>query len=210
MYKLKYTWLLLPVVGTILFLLLFFIATRYYPGGSQADSNAVGFSWLHNYWCNLLNEQALNGQYNPTKPIAITGMVVLYITLAFFWLIFPRYINIDKKIKTLIQASGTLSMAIAILLFTSINHDLVTNLASGFGLLATMGTLIGLYQTKCYGLFVFGLLNILLVGLNNYVYYNGALIVYLPVIQKVSFLSFLTWICAINIQWYKLQMKPGV
>ncbi len=195
--------MLTPVLGTIIFVMLYVLATFFYPGGSQVDKNSIGYSWINNYWCNLLNENAINGQLNPAKPIAMTGMVVLCLTLTFFWFLFPRYINIGKLVKHIIQISGALSMTIAFFLFTNINHDLITNFASFFGFIATVGTFIGLYKTKWYGLFAFGLLNILLVGLNNYVYYNKGLIIYLPVIQKISFATFLVWVSSINVNLYR-------
>jgi hypothetical protein len=198
-------WILIPIVGTLLFAILYFISTFYYPGGSQIDKNSSGFSWKNNYWCNLLNETAMNGQSNPAKPIALTGMFVLCLTLSFFWFIFPRQITISKNFRLVIQVSGILAMTIAFFLFTTINHDLVTNLASSFGAIAIIGTLIGLYKNKLFGLFKFGLFNIMLVGLNNLCYYNTELIVYLPVIQKISFGTFLVWICCIDIKLYQIQ-----
>ncbi len=195
--------LLIPIFGAALFVMLYFVATIFYPGGSQVDKNAVGFSWLNNYWCNLLNDNAINGQPNTAKPIAIAGMIILCVTLSLFWLLFPLYINMGKKYKIAIQTSGLLSMGAASLLFTNFNHDLITNLASLFGLLATIGVYIGLYKLQWYRLFAFGLMNILLVALNNYVYYNQELIVYLPIIQKISFATFLIWICSINLKLYK-------
>lgn len=71
-----------------------------------------------------------------------------------------------------------------------------------FGFIATVGTFVGLYKSKWYRIFSFGLLNILLVALNNYVYYTKGLIVYLPVIQKISFATFLIWICCIDMKLY--------
>jgi hypothetical protein len=205
--KTKNIWVLTPFLGTILFVVLYVIATFFYPGGSQLDKNSVGFSWANNYWCNLLNENAINGQPNPAKPIAMTGMFVLCLTLTFFWIQFPRQINISKILKLTIQVSGTLAMTIAFLLSTNINHDIVTNFASAFGLIATVGAFIGLYKTKWFGLFAFGLLNILLVGVNNYFYYTKGLIVYLPVIQKISFATFLIWICVIDLKLYRREMS---
>lgn len=201
--KRKNIWVLTPIFGTVIFVVLYILAAIVYPGGSQVDKNSIGFSWINNYWCNLLNDNAINGQHNPAKPIAMTGMFVLCLTLIFFWFLFPRHINIGKPTKIVIQVSGTLAMTIAFFLFTNINHDLLTNLASIFGLVAMVGTFIGLYKTKWHGLFIFGLLNILLVGLNNYVYYNKGLIIYLPVIQKISFVTFLFWVCCIDINLYR-------
>jgi hypothetical protein len=203
------TLLLIPIFGVLIFCVLYVVATFLYPGGSQVDKNSVGFSWTNNYWCSLLNDNAINGQPNIAKPVALTGMFVLCLTLAFFWFLFPRHVSLDNKIKLTIQISGTFAMTIALFLFTNINHDLVANLASIFGLIASVGTFIGLYRTKWFGLFAFGLFNILLVGLNNYVYYTKELIVYLPVIQKISFATFLIWVCCINVNLYLGQRKTA-
>ena len=208
--KAKSILVLTPIFGTIIFVVLYVIATMLYPGGSQVDKNAVGFSWTNNYWCNLLNEYAMNGQPNPAKPVAMAGMFVLCLTLAFFWLLFPGKIGLDRSLTLAIQISGMLAMIIAFFLFTNNNHDLVTNLASIFGLIATGGTFVGLYKTKWFGLFAFGLLNILLVALNNYVYYTKGMIVYLPVIQKISFAGFLIWVCCIDIHLYCGQKRTAV
>ena len=205
--KVKNFWLLSPIFGTLFFVVLYIVATLFYPGGSQVDKNSIGFSWTNNYWCNLLNETAINGQPNPAKPIALTGMFVICFTLSFFWFIFPVQINASKNLKLTIQISGTLSMIVACFLFTCINHDLVTNLASAFGAIATIGILIGLYKKKWFVLFTFGLLNIVLVVLNNLFYYNQRLIVYLPVVQKISFAAFLIWVCCINIKLFQQQKK---
>ena len=196
-----------PIFGTVLFVVLYIIAAVLYPGGSQVDKNSVGFSWLNNYWCNLLNENAINGQHNPAKPVALAGMFVLCLTLTFFWFLFPRQINVSRNLKLVIQISGTLAMTIAFFLFTNINHDLVTNLASTFGLIATVGTFVGLYKKKWFGLFTFGLLNILLVVANNYVYYTKGLIIYLPLIQKISFAAFLIWIGCIDVNLFWMAEK---
>ena len=154
--------MLTPIFGILVFAVLYVIARLLYPGGSQVDKKSIGFSWTNNYWCNLLNDKAINGQHNTAKPIAITGMFVLCFTLSFFWFLFPRHINLDRKLKLLIQISGILAMTIAFFLFTNINHDLVTNLAAIFGVIASIGTLIGLYKTEWFKLFAFGLLNIIL------------------------------------------------
>ena len=202
-FKQKNIWALTPIFGIVVFIVLYIVAALLYPGGSQVDKNSIGFSWINNYWCNLLNEKAINGQYNPAKPVAITGMLVLCFTLSLFWFLFARHMQIGKRLKLIIQISGTLSIVIAFFLLTNIDHDLVLNLASSLGVIATIGTFIGLYKNKLYLLFAFGLLIILLVGLNNYVYYTKTLIIYLPVIQKISFAAFLIWICCIDIILYR-------
>ncbi len=196
----KRIWALTPILGTITFAILYFIATLYYPGGSQFDKNSIGFNWTNNYWCNLLNDTAINGQKNAAQSIALTAMFILCLTLTSFWLQFPNHTNLNKKHKLIIQICGTLAMTISFFLFTKLNHDLITNLASLFGLIATIGTFIGLYKNSWKTLFYFGLINFLLVVGNNFLYYNKDLIYYLPLVQKITFATFLIWICCITLK----------
>ena len=197
---------LIPLFGALLFVVLYIVATLLYPGGSQADKNGVGFSWTHNYWCNLLNEQAINGQVNPARPVAMIAMFVLCVTLAMFWFLFARIINFSAKASFTLSFSGFVSMSVAMFLFTSY-HDMVINVAGFFGLIALTGTFVGLYKNKWLPLFIFGLFNLALVIVNNILYYSGSL-KYLPVVQKISFLFFLVWICWIDLRLYlKLKNK---
>lgn len=55
----KSKWLLFPPTGILIFFMLYVVAALLYPGGSQADKASTGFSWMNNYWCNLLNEKAM-------------------------------------------------------------------------------------------------------------------------------------------------------
>ncbi|MBL0334342.1 MAG: hypothetical protein IPP73_03145 [Chitinophagaceae bacterium] len=190
---------LLPVACILLFIALYIIATFHYPGGSQADIHSPGFSWKNNYWCNLLNEKAINGETNNARPYALVGMSILCVGLILFWWMFSAAVVKNKWWKKLIPATGTLAMTGAFFSFTSL-HDLVINLASACGLIALTGTLAGLYKQQWHLLFRWGLLNIFLVLLNNLFYYTPSLISYLPVIQKISFGVFLLWFSMISIR----------
>jgi hypothetical protein len=180
-------------------LLFYFIATLYYPGGSQLSKNSKGFSWTQNYWCNLLNENAINGLHNPARPIALTAMVILCLTLSLFWYIFPLQVEFSKRTRFIIQFSGLTGMATGLFLFTSL-HDIIINVATAFGLIALVGTLVGLKKLKCTRLLWMGLFIFVLIGLNNLLYYGDGLLTHLPVVQKISFLYFLVWICCINLR----------
>lgn len=185
--------------------MLFFILLLpfYIPAVRRLIKIQLDLAGVNNYWCNLLNTKAINGQYNPAKPVAIAAMFILCFTLSLFWILFPRHIQIGKRLKFMIQISGILSMIAAFLLLSNTNHDLAINIASSLGTIATICTFIGLYKNKLHLLFAFGLFIILLIGWNNYVYYSKVLIIYLPVIQKVSFAAFLIWICCIDIILYR-------
>ncbi|WP_147201882.1 hypothetical protein [Segetibacter aerophilus] len=194
----KHFTILLPTFGVLVFSILYIVSTLLYPGGYQENKQSKGFSWLHNYWCNLLDENAINGAVNSARPYAMTAMFILCATLAVFWFLFARRINFSKSIRRLITFSGIASMTITMFLFTSF-HDAVINVAGGFGLIALAGTYAGLYKKRSYPLFVMGLFNLLLIIVNNILYYSAGLLKYLPVVQKITFLFFLTWICLIDI-----------
>jgi hypothetical protein len=191
-------WRLAPLFGSVLFVILYFIATLYYPGGSQFDKNSRGFSWTQNYWCNLLNEHGINGQYNPARPIAFIALIDICLTLSWFWYLFPLLVEFKKRGRRIIQVSGFASMAIGMFIFTSL-HDLIINIASLFGLAALTGTLIGLWKLKWIKLFWMGLFILVLIGLNNRLYYGKNLMIYLPIVQIFTFLYFLVWICCVTI-----------
>lgn len=200
----NYYWQLLPLAGVATFAVLYVIAACLYPGGTPDDATTKGFSWLHNYWCNLLNETALNGQPNIARPIAFTAMVVLAVSLVAFWFLFPLQVGFGKRGRWTMQASGLLAMLTALALSTPL-HDVAINVASGFGLVALTGTFIGLHRLGWKRLFWMGIFNLVLIGLNNLCYYGPGLWMYLPVVQKVTFLYFLSWVGLVNWRLYERQ-----
>lgn len=198
----KARWVLVPLFGSLLYGGLYFIATLLYPGGSQFDKQAKGFSWMHNYWCNLLNQYAINGQTNPARPIALAAMVILCATITVFWFIFPLYARFQRTNRLLMQISGITAMATGLFLFTPL-HDIVINTAGFFGLIALTGTLAGLRKLRRTGLFWMGLFVLLLIAVNNILYYGQGLMYYLPVVQKCTFLYFLLWMGLISLSLHK-------
>jgi hypothetical protein len=204
-------WILTPLFGIILFLVLYVTATKYYPGGSQADHYAAGFSWINNYWCNLLNENAINGQANHARPIAMLASGILAASLVIFWIIFSMYSGFSPVSRMIIQASGIISMVLVMFLFSSY-HDMVVNLATAAGLVPLTATFIGLYRLRWKMLFWMGLLSLVLVALNSVLYY-GDMLRFLPLVQKFSFLYFLCWFCFIIIKMnagIEKQDKPHI
>ncbi len=203
LHRSKSIWILTPAFGSFLFIVLYVIAALLYPGGSGTDKAAIGYSWTDNYWCNLLSEKAINGQTNAARPVGVTAMFILCLSLSSFWILFPVLTQLKKYHRLLIQVAGTVCMLTSFLLFSSIDHDLAVNTSSAFGLIAMIGTLVALYQLKWKWLFAFGLFDLLLVALNNYLYHIRGMMIYLPVVQKFSFLSFLVWFSLIDLKLYR-------
>lgn len=190
-------WVRVPVYGLIVFAGLYFIATILYPGGSQADRTLKEFSWLNNYWCDLLSEKSKNGLDNTSRPVAVVSWLVLCFSLAVFWYFLPVLFSISAAAKNLIRFSGIIAMVIAAFLFTSL-HDAVIHSAGFFGLIAFIGTFTGLYKTRLYGFFYSGLFCLALMVLNYGIMVGNTFTFYLPLVQKVTFVFVLIWIYFIN------------
>ena len=198
-HKLKNTKTLLPTFGILIFIVLYLVASQLYPGGSQADLNSIGFDWMHNYWCNLLNEKGMNGLKNPARPIAITAMIILCSSILLFFYQFARYFAKNTFWKRIIKIAGTLSMLTAALLFTEY-HDLMTILSSIFGLFVLIGIIYSVYKSEMTFFKISGIIGIILLAINNYIYYSLQFIELLPLIQKGTFVFILFWIIGLNLK----------
>lgn len=194
---------ILPTIGILIFVGLYVYSANLYPGGSQANPNSVGFDWINNYWCNLMNENGMNGQINPARTYAITAMVILCVSLALFFVQFAQNFAKNRFWKLIIKIFGILTMAIAGLIFTKY-HDLMTTVSSIFGVFVVIGIIWEVYKSNL-NLFKFGgIVCLILLVLNNYIYYSGYGTSYLPFIQKITFAIVLIWITGLN---YKLNKQ---
>lgn len=189
-----------------MFVGLYVYSANLYPGGSQANPNSVGFDWINNYWCNLMNENGMNGQINPARTYAITAMVILCTSLALFFVQFAQKFAKNRFWKPAIKIFGILTMAFAILIFTKY-HDLMTIISSIFGVFVGIGIIWEVYTSHLNVFKIGGIVCVILLGLNNYIYYSGNGIDYLPFIQKITFTTVLIWISGLN---YTLTKQDGL
>jgi len=188
---------ILPSLGIVIFIILYAYATTLYPGGSQADLHSKGFDWINNYWCNLMNAQAMNGQLNPARLISIPAMIILCFSLLSFFFMFSKVLASNSIWRKIIQISGTISMIFASLIFTEL-HDLLTIISSIFGLFTIIGIIIGLTKSNLTMYKWTGGICILFLAFNNYIYYSKVFLSALPLLQKVTFAIFLLWIAGLN------------
>lgn len=195
--------LLIPTFGIVLFALLYGYAASLYPGGSQANEHSIGFSWVHNYWCNLLNSQSINGQPNMAKPIATTAMAVLCFSLMLFFIQFAQQVVKSLFWKRVISLGGIITMFSAFFISFPKIHDLMTILSSLSGVFVVIGLIKTIYQ-QAKPIYKFsGLGCIALLGLNNVIYYSSYGLYYLPLLQKLTFAFVLLWIIGLNLEMVK-------
>ncbi|HLO53992.1 MAG TPA: hypothetical protein VK169_06885 [Saprospiraceae bacterium] len=199
----------IPLVGIIIFVALYMYASMLYPGGSQADLQSVGYDWIHNYWCNLMNDQAMNGQPNPAKPFAVVAMVILCISLLVFFMQFALVFEGGKIWGHIIKWNAILSMSFAMLMFTAY-HDVMTMLSSIFGLFVVIGIIRAVYRSNLIIYKIGGFLCILLLSINNYIYYSLNGIGVLPLVQKITFVVVLIWILGLNFEMVEMKRNKNI
>ena len=122
----------LPICCMVIFVLLYCFAASKYSGGSPIDKNSIGFDWLHNYWCNLMSDFAINGAYNDARIWAIAAMYILSFGLAAFFILFAQFVAKGKWARVGIALFGSISMVFTSLIYTRY-HDPFTIGAGGFG-----------------------------------------------------------------------------
>ena len=88
----------LPIIGILIFVMLYLVAASLYPGGSSAFPEKDGFDWINSYWCNLTESYAINGKVNTARPYALSGVVILCISLTHFFFLFPRYFELKSPL----------------------------------------------------------------------------------------------------------------
>jgi hypothetical protein len=182
----------------LLFLVFYIIAAFHYPGGSYVNRAQTGFSFKYNYLCDLLDDVAINGEINSARIFARIALGILCISLILLWSYLPRLFDVKRKIHVLISSSGILSMLITVFLAFG-SHDIVVRIAGLFGAIALLLTFRQLYKAH-YGKHLFlGILSLVLFLANYYVYETGVLIERLPLLQKFTFMSCMTWFVILNI-----------
>ena len=195
----KIHWInLIPYFGIVLFIGLYVYSSTLYPGGSQADLNAEGFSWVNNYWCNLMNANGQNGQVNPARSTAIFAWIVLCMSMMVFFIQFAIILVNIRWWRQVIIIGAVFSMIFASLIFSKY-HDLMTTLSSLFGLFVVIGIIREIYRSDLVMYKFLGLLCLILLGLNNFIYYSEAFLQWLPILQKISMAIVLLWILGLNL-----------
>ncbi|MEY3236340.1 MAG: hypothetical protein RI883_441 [Bacteroidota bacterium] len=202
----KKHWPFLTLTGIAIYTILYIIATRYYPGGSNFDKTQIGFHWSTNYWCELLGEYSKNGFINKARPIALVGMIFLSLSLSLFWIQLPNSLSLTKISNRIIQFCGMLSMIFFSLIFTDY-HDVFIGLAVLFGATAFILTIYGFYKLGNLKTYLFGSFCLILVAINNLIYLFDFQINYLPILQKITFLCIFVWITSIT---FYVSKKTGI
>jgi hypothetical protein len=104
-------------------------------------------------------------------------------------------------VRVLAQVSGIGGMVLAMFIFTEA-HDWLINISCMLGVVSAVGTMVGMRMLRWRFLFWLGVLNLVMVVLNNVLYHYKPWMVALPLAQKITFLMFLGWVFWISVKLY--------
>jgi hypothetical protein len=193
---------LITVSGCIIYVILYVIAALLYPGGSNSSKASKGYHWNSNYWCELLAATAKNGEVNSARPVAFAAMAVMAVSIGVCWYYLPVMFRHKYRVVT-IRYCGIIAMLVAVALPFA-HHDTIINISGAFTVIALFSTFTGLYSTRYYKLFAFGILCFVLGTANKLIYELAPRMNHLPVIQEATFLCFLLWFALIGWQIHSI------
>ena len=111
-----------PILGILLYVILFFLAKIKYAGG--LEQYIMGQHLL----CDLMERKSESGAVNDARYYAIIGHIFLFIGMSIFFYILPQSFKKLKKKPPIFQITGTVSMFLFLFLATDY-HDLFVLIA---------------------------------------------------------------------------------
>lgn len=172
-----------PPIGVLAAAILFVVATSQYPGG---------YDWLGQSVSSLFQPSALNGAPNGARSVAILAVAAFCLSMAVVFDTISRN-GPSRFHRKLIQIGGVGAMVYAALAVTPM-HNLVINIALVFFVVAIMTTIHQFHVERRVGMIVAGLFCLALTLSNATIYYGDLWYGFLPVVQKVSLVSWAGWL----------------
>ncbi len=198
---------LLPLASLGLFVLLYLLAAWHYPGGSWVEPGQEGFSFRYNYLCDLLDTRAVGGALNGGRYWARLSLGVLCVGLLYLWAYLPALAGGPPWNRQLMRASALVALGTTVFLSAG-THDITVRIAGFFGGLALLSAIAGLWMGGRRGASFFGGWCLAVFLLNYALYETGSYLRALPLIQKVTFLSFIGWFAWLDLELYRHFRQP--
>lgn len=117
--------------------------------------------------------------------------------MIWFFLRLAILLRVDTFYQSVIITFGTLSMVFAMFLYTSY-HDIASIWSGGAGIIALTASFYQLYLHKKFYSLYFGIGCMVIIAMNNIIYFTGFKLDWLPLIQKVTLLCIFGWVLTIN------------
>jgi hypothetical protein len=190
---------LVPILAAGAFVVLYAWAAVLYPGGTHEDPTRTTYSFVHNYWCDLLDAETKAGRSNPGRPAAIAAMVVLCGGLSVLWWNVPRLFPTARGRALWVRSAGIASGLIAPWVGTRA-HDAVIRAAGLFGVVGFVATMTARGAHRARRLEIVSWTAIAF-ALANYAMWETRIgLAWMALVQKGAFAFFLLWIVLVSLR----------
>lgn len=188
----------LPIFGMGLYLIIFTIAALYYPGGSINLPHAEGYSFFHNFLCDVMDPVTKGGVINPARMLAIVSHLILSVTMISFFYILPEIFEQKNRNFYLIRYFGMFTMTVFIFMYTRY-HDLIVTLTGVLGTLALVPFFIELRSYPDKGLKQLAVLCFIMSIIVFFIFETKFGFYYLPFLQKITFVLDAWWVIWVSL-----------
>lgn len=182
-----------PAAGVVSFYVLYALAALLYPGGSYVDRREPGFSLVRNYFCDLLEPVAKNGEPNPGRGLGLVAAALIVPTLVLFWHYVVALYPAERFLRVTTRIAG-FGSALATLLILTPMHDSAVEVGGGLGLVAFFSVLIALPRAEHGFLFSGGVAAAVVSSACLFIWRTGVGLPLLAFLQKLAFALFLGWV----------------
>ena len=198
-----------PIFGLGLYIIAFAFAASEYPGGSISYPYANGYSFYHNFLCDIMNPITQTVIINNARFLAIISHMILSFTMISFFYILPKIFDVKNRNTTLIAYFGMATMTVFIFMYTEY-HDLIVTITGVLGVIALIPFFIELQNFKNKGLKLLAYLCYALSIIVFFIFETKIGLYYLPFLQKITFVLdayWVIWSCIIVINKNKTPLK---
>ncbi|MCZ8215580.1 MAG: hypothetical protein O9262_05030, partial [Cyclobacteriaceae bacterium] len=101
-----------PIVGFALYLVVFTLAAFQYPGGSFNLPNESGYSFFHNFLCDVMDPITKGGVFNPARMLAVVSHIILSLTMISFFYMLPEIFENRNRNFFMIRYFGMFTMTV--------------------------------------------------------------------------------------------------
>ena len=172
-----------PFVGVLISAVLVVVAAVGYPGG---------YAWFDQSISSLFQPVALNGSANTSRFLAALAVIIFCSSIAIIFNIIAGC-GASRLHRKIIQIAGIGSMVYTALVVTPM-HDVLIGVALLFFVAAMLAIFHSLYLQRRFEMLGTGIACLALTLSNATMYYGEMLYGFLPIVQKVSLVLWVTWL----------------
>jgi hypothetical protein len=187
---------LLSLLGILVAVSCFWVATRLHPGG---------YNWNRDMISTLLRDPY------PAYIPAVAGALIFCVSIALVFERLAHAVELSKNAKV-IQIAGIGSMVYASLTFTPM-HDLMVTISLIFFLVAALALAQALYVSREIGFFIAGCVGLAVIVVTATIYYTGYFIGHynsaLPWAQRASFALDTVWLVALDYSFPRSPLRES-